>query len=260
VQSVGFWHAHNRYAEVGIGLYQQNYREVDTQSLTTTGTLDSETGHQRQISAGLSWQTNTGWLVQAQYRRQRGATDYNGFLQTSSGLIPFAASTGNTASQLSAQVGYALNAQTWVALPQDWQITPIVRLSEHRWTRNLLQYSETYRFSSHAWGALVQWQARPGTVLEAQYLSGHTQPAQVSAPALGFAATQTSGQFKEWQVGVTQDLQVLTGSDGLATWRAVARYMQSRYNQGASPIVGGLQAPPNQNKPGTWVLGVQKQF
>lgn len=260
-QGDSHWPAHNRYVAIYLGQKQQNYRELDTQGLTSNGILNTETGSQQHLGADISYQTTKGWLFGLDAQRQTGATTYSGYLQAGNGsLSPYAASTGNVSTQYSVHIGYALNADTWRAMPNTWQVTPLLQLAQHQWQRNLVQYSETYSFSSHAWGALVQWQAQAGTVLEVQFFTGYTQPAQVSAPALGFAATQAGGSLSEWRIGVTQDLQTLTGSDTLASWRVVARYTQSQYAHGLSPIVNGLQAPPNQHQPGTWVLGVQKQF
>lgn len=175
-------------------------------------------------------------------------------------LTPYRARTGNTATQSSVNFGYALNSITWPLLPEHWQITPLLQISQQRWVRNLVQYRETYAYNTHAIGALLQWQARAGTVLGAQALAGRTQPASVSVPTLGFAARQPADRLREWQIGVSQDLGVITGTEALAGWRVAARYTASQYGHGASPVVNGLQAPPNQHRPRTWTLGLQKQF
>ena len=74
----------------------------------------------------LRWQTASHWLVHLQAQRQSGITDYNGYLQTGNGsLVPYRASTGNTAHQISLAAGYAVNASNWPALPGRVQITPI---------------------------------------------------------------------------------------------------------------------------------------
>ena len=255
------WASHNRYIEVATGAHQQNYREQDTSGLTANGTLNTETGSQSTAHLAGRWQTDQGWLLHLQATRQSGVTDYNGYLQVGNGtLTPYRATTGNTATQYSLSAGYALNASNWAALPDNWQITPMVQISQHEWQRNLVQYSETYRYTTQAIGALVQWQARPGTVLEAQALWGNTQPASVSVPSLGFAATQPGGSLRQWYLGISQDLGALTGTPALANWRANARYTASLYDHSASPVVNGLQAPPNQHQPSGWLLGLQKQF
>lgn len=255
------WAQHNRYAELNTGTYQQNYREQDTQGLTVDGTLDTETGNQNNIGLALRWQTTGGWLLHLQAQRQSGVTDYKGYLQAGNGsLTPYRARTGNTATQFSVNVGYALNASIWPAMPASWQITPLVQIGQHHWERNLVQYGETYDYTTHAMGALVQWQARPGTVLELQALVGQTQSASVKVPVLGFAAEQTGNDFHEWQLGISQDLGAITGKEALAGWRVTARYTDSQYGHDASPLVNGLQAPPNQHRPSSWTLGLQKQF
>ena len=108
------WPAHNRYVALNLGQQQQNYREIDTQGLTTNGTLNAETGRQQHMGAALSWQTDNGWLLGFDAQRQTGATAYNGYLQAGNGsLSPYAARTGNVANRYSAYVGYCLNASTW---------------------------------------------------------------------------------------------------------------------------------------------------
>lgn len=255
-----FWVQHNRYAELSGGDYQQDYREQDTQGLTPDGTLDTETGKQSSIGIALRWQTANHWLVHLQAQRQSGVTNYQGYLQAGTTLTPYLAHTGNVAVQYSINLGYALNATNWSALPASWQITPLLQLGKHQWQRNLVQYSETYDYTTQAIGALVQWQPKAGTVLELQAVQGHTQSASVDAPALGFAASQPGDTFRQWQLGISQDLAALTGKEALAGWRIVARYTNSQYGHGASPLVNGLQAPPNQHRPSSWTLGLQKQF
>ncbi len=202
-----FWAGHNRYAELTRGQHQQNYREQDTGGLTADGTLDTETGHQDQISAALRWQTAGGWLLNLQAQRETGATDYNGYLQSGNGsLTPLRTTSGNVASSYAAQLGYALNSATRAAVPQDWQLVPMVQVSRHHWQRNLAQYSETYRYSAWAAGAMLQWQARPGTVLELQALSGRTGSADVNVQALNFAARQPGGAMRQWHIAISQDL------------------------------------------------------
>jgi hypothetical protein len=259
-QTPASWHAHNRYIELARGQHQQNYREQDTNGLTADGILDTETGHQDHISAALRWQTENGWLLNLQAQRQTGATDYNGYLQSGSGLTPFRTTTGNVTSSYAAQLGYALNSATWAAMPEGWQLVPMVQVSRYDWLRNLAQYSETYRYSAWAAGAMLQWQARPGTVFELQALSGRTGSADVNVPSLNFAARQPGGAMRQWHIALSQDLGLLANAPSLQGWRVLARYSKTNIAHGASPVANGLQAPPNQHRSSAWMLGVQKQF
>ena len=107
------WPAHNRYVALNLGQQQQQYRELDTQGLTTNGTLNAETGRQQHLDAAISYQTTSGWLLGLDAQRQTGATAYNGYLQAGNGsLSPYAARTGNVATQYSVHIGYGLNADT----------------------------------------------------------------------------------------------------------------------------------------------------
>jgi hypothetical protein len=255
------WSKQNRYLELFGGLNRQDYRETDTFGLTKTGALDTEIGNQRQVGAVLRWQTSGDWLFHLQGLRQTGATNYDGYLQTGiGGLVPLRARTGNIATRLSANIGYAINAKTWTSLGEDWQITPLIQIAWHQWERNLVQYQEEYDFRSHGIGALLQWQAGLGTLVEAQFVVGRTQSANVSAPQLGFIARQPGADFREIRVGVIQSLTSLTESAALKGWHATVRFTASQYQHGASPLVNGLQAPPNQSKPTGWTLGLQRQF
>ena len=122
--------AHNRYVALTLGQKQHNYRELDTQGITTNGSLNTETGRQRHLGAAISWQAGSGGLIGLDAQRQTGATAYNGYLQAGNGsLSPYAARTGNVATQYSAYVGYGLNVNTWGVMPSTWQITPLLQLS-----------------------------------------------------------------------------------------------------------------------------------
>ena len=115
-ENTNTWPAHNRYVALNVGQQQQNYRELDTQGITTNGTLNTETGRQRHLGAAISYQATSGWLLGFDAQRQTGATAYSGYLQAGNGsLSPYAARTGNVATRYSAHVGYGLNASTWEA-------------------------------------------------------------------------------------------------------------------------------------------------
>ena len=113
-ENTSTWPHHNRYVALNVGQQQQNYRELDTQGITTNGILNTETGRQQHLGAAISYQATSGWLLGFDAQRQTGATAYNGYLQAGNGsLSPYAARTGNVATQYSAYVGYGLNVNTW---------------------------------------------------------------------------------------------------------------------------------------------------
>lgn len=260
-QNPHHWAQYNRFVELAAGKHQQTYREQDPSGQTADGILNSETGNQDALRTTVRWQSESHWLVQFQANRQSGVTRYNGYLQSSSGILtPYRARTGNTATQLSATVGYALNASNWAVMPTDWQLTPLLQYGHHHWQRNLVQYGESYKHPRYALGALLQWQARRGTVLEVQALSGRVRTATVNVPSLGFKASQPGGHWHQWQLGISQDLAVLTGRPAFNGWRLSARYARSQYGHAASPVVNSLQAPPNTHSPSAWALGLQKQY
>jgi hypothetical protein len=253
--------AHNRFLQAAFGAHEQDYRELDTRGLTADGILDRENGTQRAALATLRWQFRSGVLVQLEARRVTGPTTYRGYLQSGgSSLTPFIGPTGNQASDVSMQLGAVLPLGAMNPALDALQIVPMVQLSRHQWRRRLAQYSETYRFQAYAAGALLQWQARPGTVVEAQALLGRTPASSVKVDAFDFAATQGAGSYREWQWGISQDLASVTGLAPLQGWSVAARYVRSQYTHGTSPSLNGVQAPPNEHRPSAWTLGLQKHF
>lgn len=256
-----FWTKYNRNVELSAGTQQQDYREHDTPGLTTDGNLDTESGKQNQFGLVLRWQTQNSWLLQPQAERQIGTTDYNGYLQAgNSSLTAYRARTGNVATSYSVQLAYALNSDTWSALPASLQVSPMLQIGAHHWQRTLVQYRETYHYRTLALGAKAQWQMCVSSVLEGQWLVGRTQTAQVDVPTLGFASTQAGNSFSQWHLGISQKLAAMTKQLILADWYLTARYSRSRYAHQQSPLVNGLQAPPNQHAPSAWTLVLQKQF
>lgn len=216
--------------------------------------MNTESGTQPQIALALRWQTDNNWLFHLQANRQSGATDYSGYLQYANGkFTPYTARTGNVSNQIHFALGYAFQHG-------DWQIAPLIQFGQHHWERNLAQYSEAYDYATTAAGALLQWQAHAGTVVEMQALAGQTRAASVKVPSLDFSATQPSGTLREWQIGIRQDLGSLTGMESLSGWSLTARYTAAQYGHEASPLVGDLQAPANEHRPSGWMLGLQKQF
>jgi hypothetical protein len=246
-------HSNNRYLAVLLGQSTQNYREQDQQGLTQDGLLNRESGKQNSLSLALRWQFDSHLVVDLAAQRQSGATDYSGYLQAGNGsLSPYSARTGNVATQYSASMGYALNAANWALLPAAWQITPLLQLFKHHWQRNLAQYSEVYRHRAQATGIRLAWEAAPNLTLEAQAMYGKTSPANVSVPDFAFDAQQSAGEYQQQHLSAAYTL-----AQG---WRLQAKYEQSRYSHGASPVVNGLQAPPNEHRPSSWGIGLQKLF
>lgn len=248
------WAGQNTFVEVFGGRRKQDYRQIDTQGIAGNGILDTETGNQTNVGIALRWQSADGWLLRFQAQRQSGVTNYAGYLQAGDGSVStHLARSGNVAAQASVSLGFGLHAG-------NWQVAPLLQIGRDKWQRNLVQYGETYDFNSVAVGALAQWRVRPGTVLELQALKGKTYAASTKAPELGFAAEQPGGALKEWYISISQDLGVVTGAADMTGWRGTARYSASKYDHGASPVVNGVQAPPDQHQPSAWSLGLQKQF
>jgi hypothetical protein len=266
-QEPASWLSHNRYIEAAIGERHQDYREFDTNAQTVDGIFNAESGAQSTAAIALRWQTESSWWMHIESQRHTGPTLYRGYLQDENGaLTPYNAYTGNVSHRNSIAMGYALrpdalfSATAQAAWGADWQFIPMLQYSQHHWQRNLVQYSETYTHDVYAVGAALQWRWRPGTVLEAQALFGRTQLAHIVVPAFDFQAVQPGGDYREWQLGFSQDLGALMGAAPLHGWRIAMRYSMSSWAHGASEVVDDAQAPPNQHTPSTWMLSLQRQF
>ncbi|MFZ6872520.1 hypothetical protein ACO0LF_10670 [Undibacterium sp. Di27W] len=250
------WLNQNRYIEVSTGIHSQHYQEQDRGG----NILDTETGNQKIINTALRWQFEKGWFLHLQNSRRQGSTNYNGYLQTGAINTPYSALSGNSATQYGASIGYALNNSTLVLIPEQWQLTPLLHYSQHHWQRDLVQYSETYDYTTAAAGVMLQWQPLYGTVLEVQTLQGKSQSAKVSVPAFNFIATQPGGSYAEWQFTVSQDIDAVTSIASFKYWHLMASYTRSRYQHSASATVNQLQAPNNQQSLSNWMVGVQRHF
>lgn len=182
------WAQYNRYVEVAAGVQQQDYREQDISGLTTDGVLDTETGRQSAFGAALRWQTDSGWLVQLKAQRQSGATDYSGYLQTGNGShIPYQVRTGNVAEQFRINLDHALNASTWPAMPERWQLTPLVQVGWHHWQRNLVHYAAVSSPKRNSWINESKLRAVGAT-----------------APNVGYLVSQGVGRHRRFQPDFSQ--------------------------------------------------------
>jgi hypothetical protein len=256
----GDWTEANRWIGLSAGRQVQDYREQDTLRSTRDGLLDTEQGSLGAQRIQARWQFDSGWVVDLSGQRASGSTRYDGYLQSGGGLTAFQARTGNTLQAWRGTVAYALSSAQMGWLPADGQLLALAQVGTDRWRRQLTQYDETYHHDRWALGGQWQWVPRRGSLLEAQALWGRTAPATVRVPAFGFQAEQAGCSTRAWQVGVTQDLGVLAAQAGLTGWRITLRGGQESACHQASPVVAGLQAPPNENLPSTWLLGMQKHF
>lgn len=254
------WTEANRWLGLSAGRQVMDYRERDTQGRTRDGTLDTEQGSLTAQRIEARWQFNSGWVIDLSGQRASGSSRYDGYLQSGSGLTAYQATSQHRLQAWRATAGYALGAAQARWMPADWQLLALAQYGSDRWQRQLVQYDETYRFDRWALGGQLQWMPRRGSLLEAQALWGRTRPATVRVPALGFQAEQPGCGTAAWQVGLTQDLGVLAAQAGLAGWRLTLRGGRESACHQASPVVAGLQAPPNEHLPSTWMLGAQKHF
>lgn len=249
------WTAHNRSIELQALALRQDYREIDTQGLTTDGTLNTERGTVGGWGWQGRWQGTLGpipvWL-QAQAQWAQGQTRYDGYLQTGSTLKPYQAHTGNTWRSHRLALGVPLPVKLEEGAVAALQVIPHLQWAGQSWQRNLVQYGETYRHRSSGIGLLVQWAATDRLTLEGEIARRWQSRASVNVPTFGFAAEQ--GRRHEdvlalsarWQAG--------------RHWHLLAGVSLLRFENGASPVTQGLQAPPNTHKPLRVESGVGLNF
>ena len=238
------WAAQNRFTSLSTVILQQDYREADTQGLTADGTLDTERGTAPGYSLQVRWQGNLRSLplwAQAGALWAQGQTSYDGYLQNGNILTPYRANTGNTWRSQSVALGLPITLSEGGA----WQATPHLQWTNRHWQRNLVQYSETYRHSSFGPGLLLQWAPSPRWQLEASAAWRKQSPVKVSVPTLGFAAQQSGSTETSVHLAATwQPPEHWLGGG----WQLHTQVEHSRWENGQSPVVNGLQAPPNQNR------------
>lgn len=233
------WGSFNRSLSLHATALRQDYRETDTQGLTANGTLNAERGTVGGRGLQARWQGHLGGLplwAQADGQWAQGQTDYDGYLQSGSTLTPFKARTCNTWRSQSLALGVPLDVGTG----ERFQLIPHLQWASQHWQRNLVQYGETYRDRSAGLGLLLQGAATERLTLEALAARRWQSRASVSVPAFDFAAEQ--GRGKEDVLGLTARWQA--GRH----WHLMAGANLLRFENGASPVVQGLQAPPNTHK------------
>lgn len=229
---------HNRSLSISAVQIQQNYQEFDRFGLTPDGIFNAEQGRLRGWSVQARWQGEAAGLplwAQASMQRSTGQTSYRGYLQSSAGLTPYQALTGNALASQHFRIGLP-----WQTNGAGMQLVPYLDLSQQEWQRNLVQYSETYRYRGASLGLLTQWQATKYWVLEASYQKGRHTHASASVPSLGFAADLGRGQASQASLAASYKF-----SDA---WSLLTQVSKDRYSNSESAITNGLQAPPSSTR------------
>ena len=241
------WVTFNRSLSLHATARQQDYRETDTQGLTANGSLNTERGTVGGWGLQARWQ---GYLralplwAQADAQWAQGQTDYDGYLQSGSTLTPFRAKTGNTWRSQSLALGVPLA----LGAGERFQFIPHLQWASQHWQRNLVQYGETYRHRSTGSGLVLQWAATESLTLEASAARRWQSRASVSVPAFDFAAEQ--GRATETELSAAARWRLSS------RWHVQASAASTRFRNGTSPVVQGLQAPPNHHRTVRYALGV----
>lgn len=245
------WPSLNSSLSLSTTALDQHYREIDSQGLTADGTLNTERGTVGGWAVQGRWQGALGpvplWL-QASTQWAQGQTRYNGYLQSGSTLTPFQANTGNTWRSHSLALGVPLA----MAPGDQVQLIPHLQWASQHWQRNLVQYGETYRHHSAGLGLLAQWAATDRLTLEAATTRRWQSRASVAVPALGFAAEQGRGTETELSFAARWHIN--------QRWHLLASASRSRFQNGASPVQQGLQAPPNAHQTTRMSVGLGMSY
>lgn len=231
-----FWQSHNSTVSLHAEQTIQNYREIDTQGLTPDGILNTENGRLSGVRLQARWQGQWGVMplwIQASISSLSGRTAYQGYLQSGLTLTQFQAQTGNSLQQAVLRLGVPIDSG-------DFQWVPYAEVEQTHWQRNLLQYGETYRFTSESLGLMTQWRLAPAWVLEATLQASRQQKPNISVPVFSFAASQGEGSPVSATVGLTYRFHPKASVQFQAGTQ--------RFSNAASPFVNGLQAPPSQTK------------
>lgn len=244
------WAAHNRTFTVNLGALQQDYTESDPYGLTANGTLDTERGTLNSAELGARWQAESLPLsLQATVRRSNGGTNYSGYLQSGSLLIPYKATSGNI------MLDFAVRAGWPVAQGASWQWVPFIEFQHHRWQRDLAQYTENFSHTAGLAGLQVQWRQRADSEtatgpwsFELEGAAGQILSANMEAASLGF--NQPLGKRDLWQLGAT------LGYDLTPQWRISAAASTRRFGYGQSTLQGGVVEPSSHTLQTTFGIGL----
>lgn len=230
------WVRHNRSLALGISVTDMRYREIDTQGLTNDGNLNTERGLIAGGDLQGRWQAGDDaelplW-VQGNIDWSQGRTAYQGYLQNGNHLTPYAARTGNSSMTINSSIGLFLPV-----IEKMVQIVPYVDIGWRRWQRNLVQYGENYTHIIPCVGLLLQWNIRPGWVVEVNHQQGYQHSAHLNVPSLGFSAPL--GRSKQQKTGLHMYYYF---ND---RWSIKMQLNHTQYGNGQSVVVNSLRAPPS---------------
>lgn len=192
------WSSFNTRLSVAGAALHQSYNEIDSYRLTSDGLLNSEHGFVHGMEAGIRWQGTVSGIpafaaLTASY--YKGPTQYDGYLQSSTGLTPFSNISGNEISTYHLQAGYPMPVQARL------QIIPIVEIGHFDWTRSLTHYRERYRRAAIYFGAIAQYR-RQRFSYEAQALVGRTIFSSVRVDEFSWAGELGTGRSAAARLGI----------------------------------------------------------
>lgn len=249
---VAAWQVSNRGLLVGADVLSRRYTEFDSQGLTPDGILDTEKGELHGAAIRARWQGKLfDWAqrpvqLQCEYRRHAGSTDYQGYMQSGTTLIPYNATTQNVLNDFRLRIGMPFARSASV------QWMPFVEYRYQHWVRALIQYREIFQHHAGVAGLLVQWQTSRAWLLEADAAYGAMFDVQVDVPAFGFSGSL--GKKPLWTFGAMASYPLTS------QWRAAVSIQkeQSRYAQSA--VSNGFIEPQSRTGQTNVRLGIEYRY
>lgn len=250
--AVSVWQARNRGVAISVDALNRRYTEFDSQGLTPDGILDTEQGELHGAAVRARWQ---GTLfgreqrpvqLQGEYRLHTGSTDYQGYMQSGTTLIPYSTTTQNEVNDFRLRVGVPFSRSVSV------QWVPFMEYRYLNWMRSLSQYRETFQHHAGVAGLLVQWQPSRTWLLEADAAYGAMLDVQVDVPEFGFSGSL--GKKPLWALGVSASY-LLTNQ-----WLAVIRIQEEKIRYAQSAASNGFVEPESITEQASVQLGIAYRY
>lgn len=244
--AVADWQKNNRAISITSGLIKQDYQEYEKQSRVTNGVINTEKANIHEIALNSRFQSEKGVWLQGRISSITGATEYDGYLQNNTQLIPYVSVTDNAMLNVSANVGYAL------PVGKKLQIIPNISGLHQRWDRRLTQYDEYYSTQSAMAGVVAQYQATKKIGLEISADVGKNIKSHINVPSHNFQ--QDLAKQNIWQVGAKASYQL---TDNLAV---IGEINYKEIKHGESPVQNGLQYPSGKSVQTSGLAGLRVSF
>lgn len=244
--------------QVSLSAVQQNFRyhEVDNYGATQGGWLDSETGSQQGAGLRLAMQGDFASVHDVYFTLEgtaiRGNTNYDGYLQGGSALIPYKTTTKYKTTDYQLKLGKAFT----LGNASQFQLTPYGTFGSYDWLRDSSKdpygYAERYKNQFYGVGLLMQAEINNRLIVSLDLMEGRTLSSKMTLTADGT-------QFK---LGAKPMSSISLGADYALdkNWRLGAEYRQTYFKYGESPVVNQMLEPNSETTRDQYRLSVGYSF